>query len=82
MLREKNRIESLILISNKNLVNKLYSLLTLKENKVSIIEMALVRELASWWQDKGVMWASVDSGGFKIKNKELGSYRTNEIVGR
>jgi hypothetical protein len=46
VLREKNRIESPILIGNKNLVNKSYSLLTLKENKVSIIEMALVREPA------------------------------------
>ena len=46
MLREKNRIESPIPIGNKNLINKLYSLLILKENKVSIIEMALVREPA------------------------------------
>jgi hypothetical protein len=47
VLREKNRIESLILIGNENLVNKSYSLLTLKENEVSIIKIALVREPAS-----------------------------------
>jgi hypothetical protein len=37
VLREKNRIKSPILISNKNLVNKLYSLLALIKSKVSIL---------------------------------------------
>jgi hypothetical protein len=37
VLREKNRIESPIPIGNENLVNKLYSLLVLVENEVSIL---------------------------------------------
>ena len=37
MLREKNKIKSLIPISNKNLVNKLYSLLTLAKREVNIL---------------------------------------------
>lgn len=37
MLREKNRIKSPILIGNENLVNKLYSLLTLIEREVNIL---------------------------------------------
>ena len=37
MLREKNRIKSLILISNKNLINKLYSLLILAKREVNIL---------------------------------------------
>jgi hypothetical protein len=37
MLKEKNRIKSFIFISNKNLVNKLYSLLTLIKREVNIL---------------------------------------------
>jgi hypothetical protein len=37
VLREKNKIESPIPIGNKNLVNKLYSLLALVESEVSIL---------------------------------------------
>ena len=45
MLREKNRIESPIPIGNENLINKLYSLLTLAEREVNILSRkeAIVR---------------------------------------
>jgi hypothetical protein len=37
VLREKNRIKSLIPISNENLINELYSLLILIEREVNIL---------------------------------------------
>jgi hypothetical protein len=37
VLREKKRIKSLIFISNKNLANKLYSLLACAKSAISIL---------------------------------------------
>jgi hypothetical protein len=45
MLREKKRIESLILISNKNLANKSYSLLAYAESAVSILSKKGISEI-------------------------------------
>jgi len=50
ILREKNKIKSSILISNKNLINKLYSLLILTKSKVSILSrkgISKVREITN-----------------------------------